>query len=885
MEKLSVSELLNRYAANQDNMKSLIAKTEVIWIPSAEGTSDQEPQQSRSIAEFRYEDTGKDFKAYYCKTRFKLETNGTWVEEKSRSYKYLWRDKLYHEYYRGPRLEVSNLYVTSDPRFAAKEEIRYEGSGSFRGVLCGDIERIDSILRKSDSLSVRSDLDLVGSVECYVRPEDLSWGRPRRDSVDNSIEVLQNVRFECVNGIWSPMEFEWLSTEESKDRTLSGCTQYKVTYLDVSPDHNDLGSFRLDIQDGTEVRINDAPGIALATEYTWQDGMKFVLDERAGRTRYVPKDWSIKVGVGKPLPKLEGIGISLTTGQTKNRAILICFFDMQQRPSRYCITQLAKQAKQLKEKGVIVVAVQASKVDESKLNDWVKKYNIPFPVGMMEGDAEKISFTWGVRSLPWLILTDKQHIVRAEGFGFEELDEEIKKTKVTPPKQAASTNDPGSTKSFLDAEAILARWESSYAGIRTMRVFYCTRLADYRPPAKKPDINMTDLVKYQHVERVEQESRFHIRCSAAKDGFAQPDSITEAAFDGKITREYSARDKHGSIVAGLIGRNTEMMNDVKVYMLLRRRLVGGRNESGTYLIEDPNSKPELSRMLSSAITRSTVSVLPDLELVGGQLCHVIEVVLPGRDHRGIPRQIKQVFWMAHDKGMCLMRYQWYWDKRLDREIQVKQIAMTDMDGAEIWYPEKAYRTLFDEELGTMKYELMVTDFVPNVEVDENTFRFDFPAGTYVFNRLWGIAGVDLPEEPASLVGKPLPELRDFGVKLNADQLKGKMILLCFWDMEQRAARNCIRALAKRADELKEKGVTVITVQASKIDENKLNEWAKKYNIPFPVGMMEGDAEKTRFTWGVRSLPWLIPTDKQHVATAEGLTVPELEQKLNSNSNH
>ncbi len=216
----------------------------------------------------------------------------------------------------------------------------------------------------------------------------------------------------------------------------------------------------------------------------------------------------------------------------------------------------------------------------------------------------------------------------------------------------------------------------------------------------------------------------------------------EHAFDGKITREYSARDKHGSIVAGLIGRDTETKNDLKVYMLLRRRLVGGRNESGTYLIEDPNSKPDLSRTLSYAIPRSMISVLPKLEYVGSQLCHVIEVKVPGKDHKGIPRQIKQVFWMAHDKGMCLMKYQWYWDNTLDREIEVEQIAMAKMDSTDVWYPKKAYRTIFSDEIGTTKYELTVTEFIPNVEVDEKTFRFDFPKGTYVFDRVRGIAGID-----------------------------------------------------------------------------------------------------------------------------------------------
>ena len=88
--------------------------------------------------------------------------------------------------------------------------------------------------------------------------------------------------------------------------------------------------------------------------------------------------------------------------------------------------QLTKQEQQLKAKDVVVVTVQASKIDENKLKEWVKNYNIPFPVGMIQGDEEKTRFAWDVKSLPWLILTGKEHIVRAEGFGLNELDEKIK---------------------------------------------------------------------------------------------------------------------------------------------------------------------------------------------------------------------------------------------------------------------------------------------------------------------------------------------------------------------------------------------------------------------------------------------------------------------------
>jgi len=31
----------------------------------------------------------------------------------------------------------------------------------------------------------------------------------------------------------------------------------------------------------------------------------------------------------------------------------------------------------------------------------------------------------GIQSLPWLILTDRQHIVRAEGFGLDDLSQKI----------------------------------------------------------------------------------------------------------------------------------------------------------------------------------------------------------------------------------------------------------------------------------------------------------------------------------------------------------------------------------------------------------------------------------------------------------------------------
>jgi hypothetical protein len=129
--------------------------------------------------------------------------------------------------------------------------------------------------------------------------------------------------------------------------------------------------------------------------------------------------------VGKPLPELKPLGVELKAADVNDKIVLVCFFDIDQRPSRRMVRELSKRAEDVKEKGVVVVAVQASKVDRKELDEWVKKYNIAFPVGMIEGDEKKTRFRWGAKALPWLILTDPEHVVTAEGFGLEELDNTI----------------------------------------------------------------------------------------------------------------------------------------------------------------------------------------------------------------------------------------------------------------------------------------------------------------------------------------------------------------------------------------------------------------------------------------------------------------------------
>jgi len=129
---------------------------------------------------------------------------------------------------------------------------------------------------------------------------------------------------------------------------------------------------------------------------------------------------------GRAMPDFKDLNLSLLPADAENKAILICFFDMNQRPSRHCLTQLSKRTQELNKKEVVVIAVHASKIEHETFNDWIKENQISFTVGFIQGDEEKIKFNWGIKSLPWLILTDRLHMIRMEGFGPDNLDTMIK---------------------------------------------------------------------------------------------------------------------------------------------------------------------------------------------------------------------------------------------------------------------------------------------------------------------------------------------------------------------------------------------------------------------------------------------------------------------------
>jgi beta-lactamase regulating signal transducer with metallopeptidase domain/peroxiredoxin len=138
----------------------------------------------------------------------------------------------------------------------------------------------------------------------------------------------------------------------------------------------------------------------------------------------------------------EGIDIEFGTEQAKGKELLVCFWDMNQRPSRHLVTELAKRADKMQAKDIMALAVQTAEVKAEELKAWAQKYQIPFPCGVIKKDVDKVLYRWGARALPWLVLMDEKGAVRAEGFTLEHLDAvlegKVSGQQITPDKGAGS---------------------------------------------------------------------------------------------------------------------------------------------------------------------------------------------------------------------------------------------------------------------------------------------------------------------------------------------------------------------------------------------------------------------------------------------------------------
>jgi hypothetical protein len=336
----------------------------------------------------------------------------------------------------------------------ALDMVKMAGACAARGYFYGDGERIDLILRGADTISVAEKTENVQGVGCYVIEAKSKYGKHKlwidpehgyniaRAQVHKSendlltrgkyilkrgesvSSTLDEVQFKKINDIWFPMEGIGTNKNNLLDRKNPSETRmtFRHSQVILNPDHEALGSFLPDdVRNGATVVIAGIDN----TKYTWQDGK--IVDEQGREVDIETLEPQEPVSLlGEPLTSIEKLWNQLSPADVQGKCILVCFWDVNQRPSRNCVLQIKDRAQTLSKKGVHTILVHASLEDKDKLKQWLRKHSVTLPVYRVTGDADQLRYEWNVQSLPWLILTDKQHTVRAEGFAIDELDNRIK---------------------------------------------------------------------------------------------------------------------------------------------------------------------------------------------------------------------------------------------------------------------------------------------------------------------------------------------------------------------------------------------------------------------------------------------------------------------------
>jgi hypothetical protein len=101
---------------------------------------------------------------------------------------------------------------------------------------------------------------------------------------------------------------------------------------------------------------------------------------------------------GTPLAKASIINLP-SDAAAPGKAILLCLFDCEQRPSRQAIRLLTEQTESLRQKGVAVLGIQAAVVSSDSFDPWKQANPLPFKIGRITAKTAASAWAADTESL------------------------------------------------------------------------------------------------------------------------------------------------------------------------------------------------------------------------------------------------------------------------------------------------------------------------------------------------------------------------------------------------------------------------------------------------------------------------------------------------------
>ena len=312
-------ELLDKYAAGQEKMRSFTAKVETSREGFSSGTRSDKPRRFRMYAEADVRFDGQ--RACFRKASWgQISKDDYYEKDKPYYLSALWDGTTFIHY--RPQREGWNFLIIKQPKGKGDAAKTYENmlkgdhaAKFLLGYFYPWSARIDALLREADTISVRPEMAKVGDGTCYVidaaknKGKYTVWIDPEHGYHIARIEierrqrdipalrlfscVLKNVRFKQFDNVWVPVE------ADLKDRFVYPTGQYtndtyriKMKEIVLNCDHDRIGSFLPDdIKDGSKVLFINGVHVR---DHVWRDGKvldkagKVVLDctaRKASRSR------------------------------------------------------------------------------------------------------------------------------------------------------------------------------------------------------------------------------------------------------------------------------------------------------------------------------------------------------------------------------------------------------------------------------------------------------------------------------------------------------------------------------------------------------------------------------------------------------------------------
>jgi hypothetical protein len=268
----------------------------------------------------------------------------------------------------------------------------------------------------------------------------------------------------------------------------------------------------------------------------------------------------------------------------------------------------------------------------------------------------------------------------------------------------------------------------------------------------------------------------------------------------------------------------------------------------------------------------------NFKLIGRQIyrqipCYVLEYDVPERMGKGLVLR-----WYVGQSDRLLYGLQTRRYGQLDVEHWTLNYRQVVSGG---WFPMKTGWSIYDTDKtgrtyleSTKNYE--VIDFQLNKPLSADLFQLIIEPGIEVQDHMSG--GFRRYKRWPSLLGKTLPSFEKFNLSESVP-IKGMHVLLCFVDLEQRPSRHLIRELTAQYEMLRSNSVEVLLIQSSIMPPESLSKWQEMFGNTFKIATMTGDLQAIRWSWGIKALPWLILTDRNHIVTSEGFLVSEIGDKI------